>query len=97
MPNELTSRSNYRMARRALAIALGAGAFAFAASPQGKQSAGSEDEGVTAPEDLMKEHGVLDRCLLVYEEVLRRIQGKKEIPSQVLYQTADLIKRFVEN
>ena len=97
MPNELTSSSNYRMARRALAIALGAGALAFAASPQGKQSAGSEDEGVTAPEDLMKEHGVLDRCLLVYEEVLRRIQGKKEIPSQVLYQTADLIKRFVEN
>jgi len=31
------------------------------------------DEGVTAPEDLMKEHGVLNRCLLIYEEGMRRI------------------------
>src|SRR4051812_48835770 len=28
----------------------------------------TDEEGVTAPEDLMKEHGVLNRCLLVYEE-----------------------------
>jgi hemerythrin-like domain-containing protein len=56
----------------------------------------SDEEGVTAPEDLMKEHGVLNRCLLVYEEGIRRLQGHEEIGPQVFHQTADLVRRFVE-
>ena len=58
--------------------------------------AGSEDEGVTAPEDLMKEHGVLNRCLLIYEEGMRRLQGRQEIQPEVFQQTAELVRRFVE-
>ena len=58
--------------------------------------AGSEDEGVTAPEDLMKEHGVLNRCLLIYEEGMRRLQARQEIPPEVFQQTAGLVRRFVE-
>src|SRR6185369_9678232 len=54
------------------------------------------DEGVTAPEDLMKEHGVLNRCLLLYEEGLRRIQDKEEVSPNVFSHTAALIKKFVE-
>src|SRR3989440_3976871 len=54
------------------------------------------DEGVTAPEDLMKEHGVLNRCLLIYEEGLRRIQGKQEVSPEVFLHTAQLIRHFVE-
>jgi hemerythrin-like domain-containing protein len=57
---------------------------------------GSEDEGVTAPEDLMKEHGVLNRCLLIYEEGMRRLQARQEIEPEVFQQTADLVRRFVE-
>ncbi len=54
------------------------------------------DEGVTAPEDLMKEHGVLNRCLLIYEEGLRRIRDGHE-PEPVLFaHTAELVRRFVE-
>ena len=34
------------------------------------------DEDVSAVEDLMREHGVLRRILLVYEECLRRIETK---------------------
>jgi hemerythrin-like domain-containing protein len=56
----------------------------------------TEDEGVTAPEDLMKEHGVLNRCLLVYEEGMRRLQAHEEVTPQVFHQTADLVRRFVE-
>src|SRR5437016_11378078 len=56
----------------------------------------SDDEGVTAPEDLMKEHGVLNRCLLIYEEGIRRISAKEEVPPDVFHQTANLVKRFVE-
>lgn len=54
------------------------------------------DEGVTAPEDLMKEHGVLNRCLLIYEEGMRRIQAKQEVPPEVFLHTAQLVRTFVE-
>src|SRR5437016_4631768 len=54
------------------------------------------DEGVTAPEDLMKEHGVLNRCLLIYEEGIRRLQAKEEVRPEVFRHTAELIKKFVE-
>jgi hemerythrin-like domain-containing protein len=54
------------------------------------------DEGVTAPEDLMKEHGVLNRCLLIYEEGVRRLRAKQEVSPAVFNHTAKLIKLFVE-
>jgi len=61
------------------------------------EAAHDPDEGVTAPEDLMKEHGVLNRCLLIYEEGIRRIQsGKDEVAPEVFQHTADLVRRFVE-
>jgi hemerythrin-like domain-containing protein len=54
------------------------------------------DEGVTAPEDLMKEHGVLNRCLLIYEEGLRRLREKEDVPPTVFNHTARLVRKFVE-
>ncbi len=72
------------------------GAAGLAAIAGGVAHAASEDEGVTAPEDLMKEHGVLNRCLLIYEEGMRRIQARQEIQSNTFEQTAGLIRRFVE-
>jgi hemerythrin-like domain-containing protein len=54
------------------------------------------DQGVTAPEDLMKEHGVLNRCLLVYEEGLRRLRQKGEVLPEVFQHTAQLVRTFVE-
>ncbi|HEV8376526.1 MAG TPA: hemerythrin domain-containing protein [Candidatus Polarisedimenticolia bacterium] len=44
----------------------------------------------------MKEHGVLNRCLLLYEESLRRLERKEEIPPDAFHHTADLIRLFVE-
>jgi hemerythrin-like domain-containing protein len=55
------------------------------------------DAGVTAPEDLMKEHGVLNRCLLIYEEGVRRLAAKQEVPPEVFGHTAQLVQSFVEN
>jgi len=36
-----------------------------------------EDDDVSANEDLMREHGVLNRILLIYDEAGRRIQAKE--------------------
>lgn len=78
----------------------GAGALAalplLAALPAEAQGKINPDEGVTAPEDLMKEHGVLNRCLLIYEEGLRRMRDKEQVSPNVFNHTAALIKKFVE-
>jgi hemerythrin-like domain-containing protein len=52
------------------------------------------DAGVTATEDLMKEHGVLRRCLLLYEAGVERIEHKEEV--NIFNETAGLIRKFVE-
>src|SRR4051812_44423249 len=55
------------------------------------------EEEVGAVEDLMREHGVLNRVLLVYEEGLRRLAAKEEIPPDVFHTTATLVRKFVED
>ncbi|HYA41884.1 MAG TPA: hemerythrin domain-containing protein [Syntrophobacteraceae bacterium] len=53
--------------------------------------------GVNPVEDLMREHGVLRRVLLIYEEAIRRIDKKKDLPSGVIADSAGIIRSFVED
>jgi hemerythrin-like domain-containing protein len=57
----------------------------------------ADEEGVTASEDLMREHGVLNRILLVYEEGLRRMDAQKDIPPEAFRRPASLVRKFVED
>jgi hemerythrin-like domain-containing protein len=45
----------------------------------------------------MREHGVLKRVLLIYGEVLRRIDSKQEFPPEALADAARIIRNFVED
>jgi hemerythrin-like domain-containing protein len=56
-----------------------------------------EGDGVPATEDLMREHGVLNRVLLVYEEVGRRLRDKKDVDPGVLASAAGIIRKFIED
>src|SRR5262249_20319396 len=44
----------------------------------------------------MKEHGVLNRCLLIYEEGIRRLESKQTVAPEVFLHTAQMIQKFVE-
>ena len=55
-----------------------------------------QEEGVSTNEDLMREHGVLNRILLIYEEAMLRIQTKEKVDVDVISKSAGLIKRFIE-
>jgi hemerythrin-like domain-containing protein len=59
-------------------------------------SAGSKEE-VSPAEDLMREHGVLKRVLLIYGEALRRLEANEELPPQALLDSANVIRAFIEN
>jgi hemerythrin-like domain-containing protein len=59
-----------------------------------------EEEEVSTNEDLMREHGVLNRILLIYDESIRRIQGNdKNAPfdPDIVTRSAALIKKFIED
>jgi hemerythrin-like domain-containing protein len=57
----------------------------------------SEDEEVAPPEDLMREHGVLKRVLLIYDEGIRRIDGKRELSPAPIKDAAEIIRSFIED
>lgn len=54
-------------------------------------------EEVSPVEDLMREHGALNRILLIYDESLRRIRAKEEFDPSLLEQSAKIIHDFIEN
>jgi len=62
---------------------------------EASQAPGAE-AGVSPAEDLMREHGVLRRILLVYEEAARRLDAAGELPLQVLPESAGIVRSFIE-
>jgi len=82
---------------------LGISGLVFAASALGGAASlfGKEEEKkieeVSPPEDLMREHGVLKRLLLVYGEALRRIDANEDLSPEPLADSAKIIREFVED
>ena len=85
--------------RRRWLLRAGAASASLAAVPvwAAGRAQGEQVEDVSPPEDLMREHGVLKRVLLVYEEAIRRIDGKKDLPPDPVRQAADIIRTFIED
>ena len=54
-------------------------------------------EEVAPPEDLMREHGVLKRVLLVYREGIRRVNARQDLPPDAIRDGAGIIRRFIED
>ena len=72
-----------------------------ATSSTNKANEQSSDEAasdVTATEDLMREHGILRRCLLVYQESAVKLkQDPNSVPADALEKTAQLFRAFGED
>ena len=77
-----------------LAPAVGWEARAFAL-PEKKEEAKAEE--ISPAEDLMREHGALNRVLLIYDEELRRLRADQDMDISVLASAADIIRHFVED
>jgi hemerythrin-like domain-containing protein len=83
--------------RRAILSLLAGGAALGAQEKKGKKKGEEEEEDVSPAEDLMREHGVLKRVLLVYRDCSRRIAAKQDFPPDALARSARLIRGFVED
>jgi hemerythrin-like domain-containing protein len=103
-----TGGARTRASRRAVigvTVGVGAGAAAglmalgraarAASSPKAK--GGGEEEEIGPGEDLMREHGVLRRVLLIYGEAGRRLEAAADLDPAALQRGAQLIRRFIED
>ena len=56
-----------------------------------------KDKKVSPPEDLMQEHGLLNRVLLIYDTCRIHLINKEDFPKEALSNAADIIRTFVED
>jgi hemerythrin-like domain-containing protein len=61
----------------------------------------NEEEGegqkVSPPEDLMQEHGLLKRVLLIYDNCRMHLENKTSFPAEAIKDSAHIIRTFVED
>lgn len=67
----------------------------WAGTAQG-QTRDEKSEDIGPVEDLMREHGVLRRVFLIYEEGVRRVKSGQELPKLLINRAAEMVRRFVE-
>jgi hemerythrin-like domain-containing protein len=72
---------------------LAVGTRALATEPEKKEK---ESEDVAPAEDLMREHGLLNRVLLIYGEAIRRLEAKEALRAAPLESSAKIIQTFIE-
>lgn len=81
--------------------AIGGVAVAACGNSQPKATPSSspppEEVPVTPPEDLMREHGVLKRVLLIYREGIRRVDSGDQFPGPELNASVEIIRSFIED
>ena len=92
-----------RVTTALLAIQAG-GASIYSAIAQANQSGADKDADpnadmpdVTPPEDLMREHGVLNRVLLIYEAATRKFAVDERFDAAVITQAAEIVRDFIED
>lgn len=89
----------YRTPGRRALLHLGtAGGLVLAAPALARETRkkGAE-ETVSPPEDLMREHAVLDRIMLIYESGMRRLGQGEDIDPAVFVQSAGIVRDFIHD
>ena len=61
-----------------------------------KRKEGEEKE-VSPPEDLMQEHGLLNRILLIYDHSKTQLVNKESFNAGLLFNSAGILRTFVED
>lgn len=81
-----------------VAATAGAGTLLVGKAGFADEDTGDKEQAEVGPaEDLMREHGALNRILLIYEEGLRRLQAKGPLDPASIQKSATIIRNFIES
>jgi hemerythrin-like domain-containing protein len=99
--NVIRNIESRRLAMRDIASGLGLAALGctgFGSAPKSapERSEETREAEVTPGEDLMQEHGVLERVLLIYDEAARRLESDEDFDLAVVSKGANIVRSFVE-
>ncbi|MBF9252176.1 hemerythrin domain-containing protein [Pontibacter sp. 172403-2] len=67
------------------------------AGEAGDEEGEKSEEEVSPPEDLMREHGLLNRILLIYDTSITRLNSKEDFSPESLHNAAGIIRTFIED
>jgi hemerythrin-like domain-containing protein len=71
--------------------------FADTKSTQTGTQKTTDEEEIPPTEDLMREHGILNRILLIYDDIILRLNSGKDFPPETLKGAAETIRSFIED
>ena len=74
-----------------------AGITALNLLPGCKDKEEGEEKEVSPPEDLMQEHGLLNRVLLIYDTCKIHLVNKESFPMEAITNAAGIVRTFVED
>ncbi len=93
--SERASHSRRGLIRKGTAAV--AGLLLVAGRPGAGAEAKGREEEVSPAEDLMREHGVLKRILLIDGEFIRRLQANEDVPLPALKDSTAIIGSFIQD
>lgn len=93
--NQLPSdRRNFIQQSIKIAALAGVGGITLLSSCKKKEEEGQK---VSPPEDLMQEHGLLNRVLLIYDNCRMHLSAGSDFNKEALFSSAGIIKTFIED
>ena len=78
-------------------IVLTASGLASCTTATADEKTPAAHEKTSPNEDLMQEHGVLNRVLIVYEEVVERLSKGAEVPPEAVRNAAEIVRSYIED
>jgi hemerythrin-like domain-containing protein len=96
MPDSIEPRESRRNFLVKSGMLIAAASLSGAACLRGPEK-GTKAWKIPPTEDLMREHGVLRRLMLIYDEIGRRLKQGEEFPLQVLAGANNIIRRFMQD
>jgi hemerythrin-like domain-containing protein len=94
---DVSRRGMIRRAGLSAGTVLAAAVAASGREKEAEEGTGKGAVAVTPPEDLMREHAVLERLLLIYEKALSAGSRPADWPMSQLADTAHLVRTFIED
>jgi len=86
-----------RFIEKGLLLAVACGTTGISLLSGCKENEEGEEKEVSPPEDLMQEHGLLNRVLLIYDTCRVHLVNKESFNTGVISNAAGIIRTFVED
>ncbi len=96
-PRPLLHRRSFLRATSNFATAAAVFPASFLVQKTIGQERNEDYYNISTNENLMRQHGILTRVLLMYDEVIRRIDAREDFPVRTAIDSVQIIRKFIED